>query len=219
MTLAQKRIFPTARASPPETQRLVTKSGASVEIVTNGGKEQIEVRDPNAKILIEIDAETGRIVLSALAGDLALAAPNGNIELSAGGSVRVHSHENVELESGDGAERSSLVLGGAVAKLKATALQMAARKVDLGFVETSFAGESLRATIDEAKVGFGRLETVAERLFERARSVFRQVEDLHQLKAGRIRTLVKEGYFVRTGHASIEAEEDMKIDGKQIHLG
>jgi hypothetical protein len=70
-----------------------------------------------------------------------------------------------------------------------------------------------------AELVASRVETVADRLFEKARSAFRQVEDLHQLRAGRSRTVVSDGFHVKSGHAVLECDEEMKIDGKTIHLG
>ena len=70
-----------------------------------------------------------------------------------------------------------------------------------------------------AELVASRIETVADRIFQRARSVFRQVEDLDQLRAGRSRAVVKDGFYVESGHTSIESAEEVKIDGKTIHLG
>lgn len=63
------------------------------------------------------------------------------------------------------------------------------------------------------------LSVAAKHVFERAKSVFRHVDDLHQIKAGRARTLVKDGLAVKAGHASIRTVEELKLDGEAIHLG
>ena len=64
-----------------------------------------------------------------------------------------------------------------------------------------------------------RLESRVGTLVERATNAFRQVTDMHQLKAGRLRTLVKGAMQLKTAHATIKTREEIYIDGKQIHLG
>jgi hypothetical protein len=169
--------------APRSERRLVSRSGATVEIAEREGAERIEVRDAQSRLVFELDPATGRTVLSVPAGDLAIAAA-GDIDLVAGGQVRCRAAERVSVEAGSGEGRSSLVLGSALAELVAT-----------------------------------RVETVADRIFEKARTVFRKVEDLHQLRAGRSRTVVEDGFYVQSGHTSIESSEEVKIDGKTIHLG
>jgi hypothetical protein len=95
------------------------------------------------------------------------------------------------------------------------------RAADEVRVEAGPAGarSTLRLGAALAELVATRVETVADRVFERARSVFRQVDDLYQVRTGRSRTVVKGGFTVESGHASIEAEQEMKIDGKTIHLG
>jgi hypothetical protein len=206
------------RLDAPKEQKLETRSGASVAVTQVDGGERIEVRDADARLLVELDPATGRMQVSAPAGDLAFAAPHGDLELSAGGAVRVRGGKEVALET-SGERGASFVLGSAVSRLSSRVFQLVAKKADLGVDDATYTGAGLRATLHEATLRVNRLETVAERLFERAKSVFRQVDDLHQLRAGRARTLVDEGYFLRTKHASIEAEDEVKIDGKQIQLG
>ena len=60
---------------------------------------------------------------------------------------------------------------------------------------------------------------MAESMIEKARNVYRTVEQLSQLKAGRVRTLVASTFFFRTRKAFIHSEEDYKIKAEKIHLG
>ncbi|MFO0548761.1 MAG: DUF3540 domain-containing protein [Polyangiaceae bacterium] len=178
-------------ARGPSARAVVARSGASASLDEHAGRERLVVRDRDDKVLFEVDAETGRTVISAARGNLALRAPDGDLELEAKGAVRVRSQ----------------------------AFDVSAEKAELALDDVAFAGERLRAKIGDVRNVFGRLETVTQRLFETAKSAFRNVEDLSQLRAGRVRTLVKKGYYVRGGHAAVEAEEDVKLDAKQIRLG
>lgn len=207
--------FPAGPAIPtatllPADRRIVSRGGASASIEERDGEERIAVRDASARLVFELDPETGRCVVAS-AGDLSISA-GGDVEIVAGGSIRCRSEKQIALEAGSDGSSSRFVLGKALAELTSRALRLA-------FTEASVSGERFAAKVGEAKLALTRLETVTERLFERAHSVFRTVEDLHQLRARRTRTLVKDGYYVKGGHATLEAEAEMKIDGKTIHLG
>jgi hypothetical protein len=65
----------------------------------------------------------------------------------------------------------------------------------------------------------GRLEVRVDRLFQRARDVYQEVEGLLQTRAGRIRALARGAYQVLAGRVSVAAEEDAAIDGKRVLLG
>jgi hypothetical protein len=218
------------RADVPRAQRrLVATSGASTAVTDRDGVEQIEVRDAQQRLVFCFDPVTGKGIVSAPAGDLTLHAPQGNIDLVAGRSIRCRSEEQICLEAGPadpappcdvtGTRRSSLVLGPALATLRSGALRLLGQHAEVAIDETSYRGQRLAASLEEAKLVVTRLETVANRLLERAKSVFRTVEDLHQLRAGRMRTIAEQSYYLRGGHASLEADDDMKIDGKSIQLG
>lgn len=172
-------------------QRLHAKDGASVAIVERDGQERIEIRDAERRLVFEFDPVLKKATLCLPEGDLAVRAPNGNIELEAGGTIRMNSKT----------------------------LQLGADKAELALREVVHTGERLIAKLDEARLVARRIETVTDKLFERARSVFRTATDLHQLKAGRSRAIVDGSYVVRSGHASIESREETKIDGSEIHLG
>ena len=217
-TLAALESTDALEPSPISEQRLVSRAGATAALREEAGHERIEVRDSRSRLLFELDPATGRTVVWAPDGDLSFRA-QGDVEFVAAGSVRCRAEKEVTLEAGEGRARSTLSLGSRVAALSSEALRLAADSADLAFTRANVTSSELRAKVTDAKIVMSRLETITDRLFEQARSVFRTVEDLSQLKTGRARTLVREGYDLRAGHASIEAEAEVKIDGKAIHLG
>lgn len=90
--------------------------------------------------------------------------------------------------------------------------------------EASFSGLSLISRWCDVRVE--RITSVAEiwnrtigRLTERIRDSYRNIENTEQTKAGRIRTVVKERFSVASRHADLNAEEEVKLDGKKIHIG
>lgn len=195
--------------------RVQAKSGAHAELVVVDGREQLELRDSASRLLLRHDSESGRTTLICERGDLAFSAPEGDIELSAGGEVRVQGEGGVQVSGGS----ARFSLRGALAKLSSGALDVSTQRADLGVRDLAYAGERLRARLADSKLVVERVETVASQLTERCKEALREVEGLSQLRAGRVRSLIKEALFVRAGHASIEAEEEIKIDGQRVHLG
>jgi hypothetical protein len=194
---------------------LTTRSGASVAVTSAGGLERIEVRDPEDRLLFAYQPETGQGTLSMPKGNLALHAPEGDIELVSGGSVRCQGGKGVALSAGT----SSMTLGRTDVSLSSDQLKLASASAQILFAEASYHGVRFSATVEHARLIVKKLESVVVWLFERARSVFRRVEDLHQLEAGRTRTVVQGTHFVKGKRTVIEAEDDVKLDGRRIHLG
>lgn len=181
----------TENAAPESTRTLEASNGTRVAIVKRGPTERIEVRDSSCRLVFELDTATNKATLTIPEGDLALRAPNGNIDLVAGGRVAIQS--------------------------KTIAIE--AKRAELELDDVVFAGLRLAARVGEMTIAGERLETRVERIFERAKSVFRTAEDLAQLKAGRARTVVQGGYALRSGHTSIESKQETKIDGAEVLIG
>lgn len=90
--------------------------------------------------------------------------------------------------------------------------------------EARFKGLSLLSQWCDARVS--KITTAAEiwdrvvgRLTERIRDSYRRIENTEQTTAGRIRTIVKGRFSISSKNASLTAEEEVKVDGKKIHLG
>lgn len=173
------------------TRSLEASNGTRVAVVRRGPTERIEVRDKDCRLIFELDTATNKATLTVPEGDLALRAPNGNIDLVAGGRVAIQSKT----------------------------LAVSAARAELKLEDVVFAGLRLAAKVGEMAIAGERIETRAERIFERAKSVFRTAEDLAQLKAGRARTVVQGGYALRSGHTSIESKQETKIDGAEVLIG
>jgi hypothetical protein len=168
-----------------------TSNGARVSVIKRGATERIEVRDSACRLVFELDTTTGKATLCVPEGDLAVLAPKGNIDLVAGGRVSIQSKT----------------------------LAVSAERAELRLTDLAFAGRRLAAKIGDIAIAGERIETKAERIFERARSVFRTAEDLAQLKAGRARTVVQGSFALKSGHTSIESRQETKIDGAEILIG
>lgn len=173
------------------TGSLETANGTRVAVVRRGATERIEVRDSACRLVFELDTATNRATLTVPEGDLAIRAPKGDIDLVAGGRVAIASKT----------------------------VAVSASRAELKLADVVFAGVRIAAKVGDMTILGERLETRAERIFERAKSVFRTAEDLAQLKAGRARTVVQGGYAIKSGHTSIESKQETKIDGAEVLIG
>ncbi|MBF0233544.1 MAG: DUF3540 domain-containing protein [Desulfamplus sp.] len=71
----------------------------------------------------------------------------------------------------------------------------------------------------EIKLMAHRLETAVDTVMEKSINVYRTVENLAQVTAGRMRTLVQGTSHFKSRKAVFKAEKDFKIKGDKIHLG
>jgi len=97
-------------------------------------------------------------------------------------------------------------------------------KGDLEFVtkEGSISFESareIRLGAQTVRMTSRRMEMITETLVSKAKNVFHKVEQLVQVQAGRMRTLVKAAFLLKGQNVSMRAEKDFKVDGEKIHLG
>lgn len=62
-------------------------------------------------------------------------------------------------------------------------------------------------------------DRVIGRLTERIRDSYRRIENTEQTTAGRIRTAVRGRFALSSQNVTLTAAEEVKVDGKKIHLG
>jgi hypothetical protein len=140
---------------------------------------------------VEQDKESGKTILCVPEGDLDLRSEQG--------SIRLQAAKNIELNSPQFTLQSA--------------------KAELNMAETQYQGLRLSASIAHSKLFLGKLNTTVGRLIEKAKNVYRQVDNLNQLKAGRMRSLVKGSYHLKSESINQKAEKEVRIDGDKINLG
>ncbi|MFA5182001.1 MAG: DUF3540 domain-containing protein [Syntrophales bacterium] len=120
----------------------------------------------------------------------------------------------------------SAVEGGDITFTARRAVAMEAPRITLAGIlgEVKFKGISLLSQWCDVRIS--KITTVAERwdrivgrLSERIRDSYRRIENTEQTMAGRIRTIVKGRFSLSSKNAAVTAEEEVKVDGKKIHLG
>jgi hypothetical protein len=64
-----------------------------------------------------------------------------------------------------------------------------------------------------------RFELAAGQIIERARDAFRDVQDLSQTRAGRVRTIVQDLYSLYSKRTALQSTEETSVDGSKVLLG
>lgn len=132
-------------------------------------------------------------------GDLELRAPAGTITAAAGRGVTV-------------------TTGGEAAVLAGT-VRVVARRGLAAFDELTVLAERLDAEVTKARATFTTVDTVMERLSQRAKRVYRFVEELDQLRTRRADYTAKDTFQVHAHDTLLTSDQLVKIDGDQIHVG
>jgi hypothetical protein len=140
---------------------------------------------------LEQDEVSGKTILSVPEGDLDLCSDKG--------SIRLQAAKHIELSSQQ--------------------FSLDSAKAEFNVLETRYQGVRLSASIAQSKLFLGKLNTTVGRLIEKAKNAYRQVDNLNQVKAGRMRTLIKGSYHLKGESINQKADKDVRIDGDKINLG
>jgi hypothetical protein len=211
-------------ATPP----LVLQDGTSASVAQGSEGEVLSVHDATGRLVFEHQPAARRSVVHAPAGNLELRADEGGILLSARDAVRVHSTREVRLESEHAvrlgttpaAERpaSSLELDGRGARLTTPHLEARVERAHVELDEASVSARALVTACQTARHTVDVLEVQAGRILERAENVYREVKDLAQTRAGRVRLFAEATFHLFGRRTLFKAEEDMKLKADKIHL-
>lgn len=153
----------------------------------------LSVHAPDGRVLFEyrVDAEGARCVVHA---------PTQHLELHADeGSISLHAKEEVRIS---GSELLGAVEG---VQLDADRVRVSARTV--------------QTMADVVQHTVGVVEVTADRVLERVKNAYREVEGLSQTRAGRIRHIARGSFQLLGRRTVLKAEEDMKLKGSKIHIG
>ncbi|AUX31077.1 MULTISPECIES: DUF3540 domain-containing protein [Sorangium] len=151
-----------------------------------------------AYILAVLERE-GRDVSVVLEGDLHVKLPRGRFVVGAAEGVTLASGKEVGVVAGE--------------------LKVNARLGSVLVESLSYLGTAVQAEIEKAKVKAAALDASVERVTQRLKRVYRFVEEFEQLRAERVDYVAKKNMSLRGENTLVTAEELVKLDGAQIHLG
>jgi hypothetical protein len=177
----------------------------STVIVDDGA---VEITDPKGRVLVRF--RDGAAEIAAPAGDLVLSAPTGRVVIRAA--------REIALEAGtEGSAR--IGLDAAAARVEAPQVEIKAESARLTTTEATVLARRIATTATTLVQSVERFELTASRLIERTRDVFRDASELSQTRVGRARTIVKEAFTLHARRTALTSTEDTSIDGSKVLLG
>jgi Protein of unknown function (DUF3540) len=146
------------------------------------------------------------------------------LEGGEGAPTRLAADGDLQIQSRDGRvvvsapEGVDIVSGGPVAMTSAE-LHVRARNGSIAVEELGFFGKLVQAEVSKVALAAHEVDTVVTRLTQRAKRVFRFVDEIDQTRAGTVDLRAQNLVGIRGENAVISARVLAKIDGEQIHLG
>jgi hypothetical protein len=177
---------------------ITLSGGTSAQASGKPGEQTMNVFSQKKELLFEYDEATGTARVNMPTGDLEFVTEKGNISFQSGRDISFHGHQ---------------------VDMNTHKIGVSAQKGDIRIEETVYTGRKLLGNIGHAKLIAERLETVAQTMIEKAKNLYQSVDELSQIKTGRMRTLVKKTFHFKAKKAFVKAQEDYKIRAEKIHLG
>ncbi len=120
----------------------------------------------------------------------------------------------------------SMVARDGITLASTTEVAIVAPRLDVKAVEGSVAidrlavvGTRLLAEIVNVKAVAETIDTLAERISQKAKRMYRFVEELDQLKAKHVDYSAERGLHLHGQNSLVTADELVKVDGEHIHMG
>ena len=164
-------------------QTLQTQQGALARHQQKNDHETLSIEDEQGHLLFEYDVVEKKSKLYAAQGDLSLVAPQGDIELVSGKNIRCKSLGGIMMESATAAQlrvageddQSAVSLTDKGLLLSSNNIGLKAKSAKLEIEHSQLEGKTFKGVLDRSKLLVGKIETVAIRIMERAKNVYRQV--------------------------------------------
>jgi hypothetical protein len=145
------------------------------------------------------------------------------LERDRAATSRISLQGEVEIKTDNGGlyvSADDVSLAGAQSmRLASPDMEIQAVRGKMKIMDLSVLGRLFRARVDKARLAAVSVDSVVGRLTQRVKRAYRWVEELEQLKAGRLRCLVKDSLFMKGKRSTLLAEKKVKVDGEKISLG
>ncbi len=152
-----------------------------------------------AFVVAVLEREPGRAATLVAEAGLNVRVPNGAFTVSASDGVEIAAEHAFEITAGE--------------------LEVDAARASFKVTEASFVADLVRTEIDRARHVARTVESVFERVTERVKRAYRTIEEFEQVRAARIDYQAKTTLSLHGENTVLTAEELVKIDAEQIHLG
>ena len=203
-------------------------SGAYIMIDESNQSATLQVFSKRNELLVEYDPESEKTRIHVEKGNLEFTTHHGDIIFDTkqnirfnGQAIELTSRSKVKLSVADAFGRlvSSLSVRPKHMKISSAEVAITAQKSEFHIKETRYLGKIFRGNIEDSQLIAEKLTTIAKSVTEKAKNVYKTVEQLTQLRTGRMRTLVGSTFHLKAKKSYMKAEEDFKINADKIHLG
>lgn len=163
------------------------------------------------KVLLVTDTEGGDYVLAVLEraddrgailnlpGDTEIRSPSGRLKISSRDGIGLQTPGDIAMQGGT---------------LKVEAVQG-----DITIQNLSLVGEAWRSCVDRVKTVGRTFDSILERCHQRVSRSYRLVDEIDQVKAKQIDYHADTSLQLHAKYTLMTADELVKVDGEQIHLG
>jgi hypothetical protein len=134
-----------------------------------------------------------------LPGDLTVALPGGSLRLAAGKGIEAASAGSIEAV--------------------APRIKLSGDQGEIYFRRLYYWGQVIQAVAERIKSTAQVVETVVDRLTQTVQTSYRTIKEAEHVKAGSLYYTVRRLFSLRGKYTVITAKEDVKIDGRHIHMG
>lgn len=215
------------RLTDERESRLVASDGSSARLEGPDGGEVLSLHAPDGQIIAQHDTTTGVTRVVARSSRLEVSTPEGSMHLRSKGvltmeaaQVDLHGRGGVRISAGGGAEQPSecAVLPTGL-RFSGRSLHTDVQRASLKAKQTRIESDRIQLRAGETRLRTRSLQIAADRAVTRLGSVCHTVEGVARANLGRMLTFVKGAARVRAQRVDVRARENVKIDGRQIHLG
>jgi len=208
--------------------QITLENGAYAQTSGVGEAQKLQVFSDKHALVFEYDAKQNKARLNVESGNLEFVVPNGGIAFKSsqkicfqGHSIEMQSSSHVRLKIINtlGKILSSLMVQSRQMKLQTPELHVTSQYGAFQIKQTEYSGQTLQGQISNIKLIARKVETLAQTVVTKSKNIYKTVEELTQLYTGRLRTLVRSTYHMKSKNTYMNAEEDFKIKADKIHLG
>lgn len=192
-------------------------SGAYARLDKNS--VSLQIFSPDNELIIEYDTvrETTKV-----------SSPTGRISFSSSESIEFKSRLidftgkdkiNMKVQDYGSTSLSTLSLGNYQTKLNCPDLHVTAKNGNLFVDQLRITGTRMLTNLVQATLNINKLEAKAKTLIYKAQDMYQSVENLSQIKIGRLKMLIKSTFHLKSKNTVLKSEEDFKVNAKEINLG
>ncbi|TVP74582.1 MAG: DUF3540 domain-containing protein [Gemmatimonadales bacterium] len=226
--LAQGTEGGDGHAGSPATGELRTSTGARATVEDGPEGERLILRDAGDVTLVSHDASTGTTRIHSGGRRLAIDAPEGDLELRAGRTLRLSGQE-VEVTATSSLRllvREGLMalpnlfrMGRRRTEIRSEGVRVETREMETRTESSVLRAGKVTTRADRICTKTREMEVDAEMSTERLGSFTQVVTGLVRRTAGALRSRISGTWQTRAGRADLRTRETFKVDGERIHLG